>query len=131
MRAVFKQRGHRAFKGRAVRYATALLHPAKSAGLLQLPTPGLVRDALGARGILGREPRGVEAPEAGQHFARVIDDVAVMRGDYFAFAAREQVSAGKPAGTALSIGTGGKPGGLKGVKVKGKSLSKTVLEDRR
>ena len=27
--------------------------------------------------------------------------------------------------------TGGKPGGLKGVKVKGKSLSKTVLEDRR
>jgi len=27
--------------------------------------------------------------------------------------------------------TGGKPGGVKGAKVKGKSLSRTVLEDRR
>lgn len=27
--------------------------------------------------------------------------------------------------------SGGKPGGLKGIKVKGKSLSKTVLDDRR
>ena len=44
---------------------------------------------------------------------------------------RERRAVGHLMETGRAAWAGGKPGGMKGIKAKGKALSKTILEDRR